>query len=726
MVDTVTVSPTAQFPTHHLSLTDGVSTIGIVLCDSKGNPSNLALRETPVPPQVTRVASTDSGYADFEQPYSVTVQEDWSGGRGQEDFEDDKTRFYDSNAINTSRGDIICGPLPTYDVTGTVANAYYFEYYSSTFCLLTPKDNSTAPTLWMHGLRGLAVANTGALNKLKTSRSLVGYNLAGCIARIIEGPGFEEDQNWRVIVSNTTTGTNDTITVSPSWNIEHTTATRYVIDGMPLSGSWTQITGHGLTKIVTDVLVVDTIVYICQGDGAYIRRGKIKTDESWETWAADGTNYAYKLEMIADKTGKRQIWKTGLTDVAVADVVGWGTNLTFGTAITCGNAKTRITNLIGYSDPQKPYVMKEDAWGSVYESVWAQIPLGEMAAVRDPANGQAAAQNDVYLYFSLRNGLERYYNGKLDDMGPNKDYGLPAGEFRSGPITNILSYPTGLICAVDAGTDGYSSIMHYNKTGWHEWYRAALGWRIRRMYIQTIPGSYSLGVPDRLWWYESDGLSGRNCVMPIAANPRQQMGYHYATGGQVISSYIYTSLAEIVKYWSAIKVFSENCLAGHRTITVEYRTDTATAWTTAGTITTSPSQEISLGSHNVTGRRLQYRLTLNTDDADETPRVKRVLVEAVQRVPPKRVWTINFYLADEWANLQGTELTATAKAITDQLTIWADSRQTAAPLILHHNFDLWDDIYVFVEPASIQPIAATEVEHGRSIRLVGQMTLREA
>lgn len=720
MTDQVLVSPTEVSPTHHLSLTDGTNTLGFILCDRKGNPTNLALRETPVPPTVMRVSQSDQGYADFEQPYSVWVQDDWSGGRGQEDFEEDKTRFYDSYRAFTQRGDIICGPHGGggSNISVSAGRTIFFEYQGSLF-IVHSYDDYSAVKMYYNGIRGLAVANTGELTKLKTSRSLVGYNLAGYWAKIVSGTGFDEETNWRQIVSNTTTGTNDTITVDPPWLITHDTTTTYVIKGLI---SWTEVTGHGLTY-VTDVAVVDGTIYFAQGSRAYIRRGKLKADETWETWAADGTNYADFIKLIYDSAGAKKIWRAVVSssEVSNADPVTWGTNLTFGTAIVVDRSDAKITGMIGYDSPEKPYILKENKFGSINEGVWASVPLGEIAGLRSEENGRAAARLDVYLYFSLKQGLERFYDGKLDDVGPDRDSGLPAT--RQGAIHDLVPYPGGLLASIDAGSGGYSSILFYNKIGWHEVFRSdTLGRRIRKMFLEVLPGNTSA----RLWANENDRIIRH----PYDPNPLLRSDFAYYSTAHVISSWIYTSLADVVKYWSTVKIFSENLSAGHQYITLQYQVDDPnSSWlpSTPIVFSSSPSQEQSLSStYDVIGRRFRYKVTLYTDDTSKTPRIKRILGEAVTRIPPKRVWTYTFYIADEGEDLNGDYLLMKAKEYTDQLRDWADSRQHAAPLLLHHNHELFDDIYVFIEPASIQPIEPMEIVPERKIRLIGQMTLREA
>ena len=56
-----------------------------------------------------------------------------------------------------------------------------------------------------------------------------------------------------------------------------------------------------------------------------------------------------------------------------------------------------------------------------------------MKSVKSIINGTAAMQFGVYLYFNLEGGMvERYYDQRLDDVGPNRDEGLPAD--RQGEI----------------------------------------------------------------------------------------------------------------------------------------------------------------------------------------------------------------------------------------------------------------------------------------------------
>ena len=600
----------------------------------------------------------------------------------------------------------------------TVASgfAHFFEYKGALYAVTKP-DDFTTPKLFINGYRGVAKSNSSDKTKLNTGLNLTGVNLTGKIALIIGGPGAREEYPWRVITSNTSTGTDDVITVSKAWKIAHTTSTLFVILGCD---TWTEITGHGLTKPVTDVCVADAIVYFAQGDEAYMRRMNYSTAGAY-AYAADGTNYAQYLLYLIDEYGKKYIWRTRATtnDVSKSLTKAWGTNLTFGTAISCGQENERVTGIVPYGSPTIPYILKEGSFGSIYKSVYAEAPIGELYGVKSLDNGKAATTFDTYLAFSMREGLEFYFNGHLDDVGPNRDEGMPSD--RRGIIRHLTTYPGRMYAALDAGDDqdAYSSVLCLTKNGgWHEVYRAPGGKRIRRLYVQSIPGlEYQ-----RLWVSEEEDL----IWLPVALNPRRTTGYTYTTTGTLVTGWMYTSLMDTIKYWHQVKVFSEKASA-NQTIAVEYQTDDATddtAWTSIDTFTASPIDSAYIGSYNVTGRRFRLRLTLSTTSSSLTPIVKAVLVDTVIRMPVKRAWSVKAIVEDYGLDRMNEKSTSTASTINTQLKTWSNSDTQAAPLTLHSVFGMYDDKRVFLEPASIQPIEAV-IDENRKVKHVATFTLLE-
>ena len=837
----VLVGPTVTKPTHHLSLTDGTTTLGLMLCTPNGTITPLGIQSADVPTTALQMRQSNGGYDNRELPFIPIVQDDWSGGRGLADFDKDTIRYYDGNAVDTTKpGRVILGPLATYttgyysstgtatrnstrtagsvniyliassvtpaanisvrsiqfwlsdtattsatlraviysdssgpgtqtvisdyvtvtlgttvkavkfdiaetaltastkywivleiaagntitvarvttatgnaiytkdgagDWTNAAANtciaftlytvasgmAMFFEFKRALYAVTKP-DDFTAPKLFINGYRGKARAVNTDKTQLLTSLNLSGMDLTGCVVRIWSGPGSAEEYSYRVITGNTQTGTNDTITVNPAWKIAHSTSTEFVILGC---NTWTEVTGHGLTTPVTDVLVADTVVYFAQGEEAYMRRMTYASGA--HTFAADGTNYAYKLAYVINQSGGKKIWRTRGATNDVSQANASTSNLVFGTAYNCGNEDERVTGIVGYGLPPVPYVMKEGSFGSIggtgSSPVYAEAPLKEFSGVKSDLNGRATLVHNVYLYFSLLDGLERYYNNRLDDIGPNLDEGLPNG--RKGPIRHMVGYPGRIYVAVDAGDepDSTSSVLCYNATGWHEIYRAPGGKRIRRLYIQTLPGE----TMDRLWISEEEDL----VWLPIIPNPLKDSEYHFAATGSLVTSWMYNGMKDIKKYYDSITVFSENASAT-QTIAVEYQTDDEgddSDWHTIGTINTSPVQAIDIGTYNVSGRRIRLRYTFATSSSLETPVMKATVLDTVERDPVKRGWHVQIYVGDYMTDLHGTLQTSDADAVLDQLRTWSNSPDTPCPLTLHSNWEQYDGARGFMRGA---------------------------
>jgi hypothetical protein len=606
----------------------------------------------------------------------------------------------------------------------TVASGYafFFEHKGALYAVAR-SDDQTAPTLWLNGYRGKAASNSADLSKLNTALNLSGVDLTGCIARLIAGPGSTEEFPYRTITSNTQTGTNDVITVDKNWKVAHTTSTDFVILGC---NTWAEVTGHGLTKPVTDVCSVDGQVYFCQGDAAKIR--SFRWTATAHAFYADTTNYAEKLKFFVNNSGKKKLVRciTAKNDVSMASVPDWGANISFGTAINCGSEDERITNLAlfgGNGIPMIPYIFKEGSFGSINNEVYAESANSEFASVRSLDNGRAALKHNEYLYFGMLKGmLMRYISGHLDAVGPDLDEGLPAE--RQGVIRDMVGYGGRFYACIDAGDEleHYSAVLCYNYQGWTEIYRAPGGKRLRKLYIQTLPGK----TVQRLWVSEEEDL----VWLPLAVDPLKEADYRYTAAGSLVTSWIDLAYVDVNKYFSAIKLITKDCLAGHQTVAVEFQLDNATdadAWTTVGTVETSPTQKLALSAtHNTQGKRIRFRLTLSSDDATKTPQVKALVVDTILRQPVKKSWSLTFLLEDYPFDLNGVQDTAaTASSQKTQLETWADSESTPAPLLMRHRDGTYDNMYVLIEPPTVQPLemTITQGNNARKTRLLATMTM---
>jgi len=556
-----------------------------------------------------------------------------------------------------------------------------FQFRSSMYAYRN--IDGAAPVVYLLGDRGIADANTGVLSTLvDATKAWTPDQWAGCVVQLIGGTGSGEYQGWRRIVSNTAT----ILTVDSPWLVTHSTDTEYVIAG---SNTWQVVSGHGLTGPITDVCIVNATCYFCQGDSIAIIRMHIKSDGTHE-WAADGTNMASLMCLEADTS----VWKannSGTVSIASAPKQAtWGTSMTFATATTLVDDYGKITRLIEYNG--KVWVMRE---GMVFfhnstTSTFDPIYLKEMRAVMAHTNGRAALTHNVYLYFSVGGGLERYYNSALDDVGPDRDKGLPAE--RKGVISCMIGYPGRYFAAVDAGSLGYSSVLEHNGNGWHELYRAPLGKSITDMVFESTPGT----LADRLWVAEGPDL----VWLPFPSgtvDPRNDTTSLYAPEGCVTSGYFYAGLYDAIKYVHSIKLFTEDLSDGVCTVEVEYQLDDDSTWRQLGDYyKISPIDEVYVDPHSklggCTGRRIRYRVHLLTTDASKTPEIRGVVLEAITRVPIKHSYSLPYRIKDEKGE--------NAVSKRDLLESWAEN---LTPLTMRCIYKAYDNKAVFIDPSPSRP-----------------------
>lgn len=415
--------------------------------------------------------------------------------------------------------------------------------------------------------------------------------------------------------------------------------------------------------------------------------------------------------------------------------------------IKCGNTSSKITNILPYGAPVIPYIMKEDSFGSIFNGIYAEIPLAELKAVRSEVNGKAAMHYGVYLYFNLEGGkIERYYDQRLDDIGFNRDEGLPVA--RQGEVIKLLPYPGRFYAACDAGFGGLSTVMCNNGLGWHEIYRSGTaGLRITDIHIQAIPGNE---YADRLWITEGTSL----VALPIAITPVQQYQYNYHgytatdTDGYIETSWIDFELKDVDKYFHSITVFSDHTgtmnTKNEYDIKVWFRVDGDNDWTNAGTCKAVASTELELnypykpGIHNVSGKKIKFKIALNPRTQYYTPRLKAIVVNGVLRMPVKRSWNITFML-EPMKDLNNRPLTdidtptsATGlipNTLYHRLFWWANSETHNTPLLMRTNDPITDNKYVFIDPASISTFQALSIlgdgSGNKEYRHLGSLTLYE-
>lgn len=370
---------------------------------------------------------------------------------------------------------------------------------------------------------------------------------------------------------------------------------------------------------------------------------------------------------------------------------------------------------------QRMWVRTEDKLYEMQEEdgEYAAVPLslGELEKLPSPIP-DGHATNSLYLWFAVGSGkTEKYYNRQLDDVGFDLGEGLPSD--RIGLVRYLLSYPGRMYAVVDGGPSNYSSILVEDE-GWHEVYRTpATGQRIRGAGIQTIPDEdYTLR--QRLWVLQGSDLVS----IPVSTKPLQDDDYQFRWEGYLITARIHAGLQDVIKYWSAVNLATENLTGTSRYITCQYREAGATAWTSfPGDFNTSPYQKIDFTSTNdLAVRWVDLRFILHTNNAGVTPVLLAYVIDALERQEVKFAYPLTFRLADRDVDLLGDPDPVNAKTKLDQLDAWVNS---SIPITMNTNSTLEDGALCFPEPVPVKRTRKVFNQTNNLWYTICQMTLIE-
>lgn len=384
-----------------------------------------------------------------------------------------------------------------------------------------------------------------------------------------------------------------------------------------------------------------------------------------------------------------------------------------GSEVQLGNPSEKITGMERYGDPEVPWVFRTQSAGSIEEGVFNPIPLRELSTAENPYNGAGHCVHNVYLYFSFLHGLERFYRNNLDDVGPNRDEGLPDG--RRGYITSMAGYIGRFFYNYDS-PDGYSCIMESTSgTDHHETFRSdTTGKRIRNLHIQVIPGA----IADRLWFSHGEDV----CWLPLPGNTLKEdtdTTFRHTHEAVLESGWITGAEQDAVKLFHSVKLFLENTTSD-RKVEWDYKKNDDTAWTPMSTaFTSAPVQEIAL---NISARRLKLRFRLQTNDNTETPQIRGMVVEATTRPETRYTYSMRTIFADQPIDLRGNiDTSVTAESVLSQLDTWTANN---TPLTMSSLFTPFHNKTVFLEPVVTNPL--TIVTDESKERLEGTLVLIES
>jgi hypothetical protein len=360
-----------------------------------------------------------------------------------------------------------------------------------------------------------------------------------------------------------------------------------------------------------------------------------------------------------------------------------------------------ITGLESYGDPETLWVMTEAGFGQIKNNRFLPVPMREIKTARHANNGRGHVVSDVYLMFTWKGRLQRYYRQNMEDLGPDFPRGM--GDI-AGEVVDVISYPGRMYAAVDAGDTGRSSILCHKGGAWHEVYTAFPGERIRKLFIQPIEGR-----SDKLWASVGADIMWFPITLDAAELPANS-DYTYAPTGYLDTSWIYTEDKDLEKIFRSLVVTMDKAKDINQRVMLYWKTDNEDAdWekvTNFETLSYSTIKFDTVHGNNraVRGNRIKFRLHLWTHEPDESP-VVRAIQSRIYRVPEvkyaytwlSKVSSISINLRGDEEKVVGTK--ANPEVAFGTLDYWAEH---LVPLLVESDIASLNGKTVVIEPIPFQ------------------------
>ena len=672
---------------------DGQYEVGLKFADgSVGS----AMRDIPDRPSTIRVTGGDSKFGDWDPNFSHIGQRDWSGGRGQDDFFDDPTRFYDSSAWTLTEGKI----LPA------------MQWQISTG--LRDEDRNMAGDLaWreLHGLKRYYSTQFTAGQSYNIDKTYLWIKRVGSPAtltvELCTNSGSNPDE-----VLKTTTVTTSTVTdiISLFYAFDHTgtqavtSGTKYHIkiygaSSDNASAHWEVGVDTGTSASLTSS---DNSAWISSGDKAYYRVVDADVATKWHKFFI-GTEY-FAVSEPSSGSSALYLWNEStdnwdaraldsgdalagvVTSVAVSNDVAHmarGTNNKIwkfrnnAGSYEGKNDTTSYADILLAIDRNLWRVVAADVAVSVAKvrgwlkrlafgpniecgdqsysitaltthnsvlQVRKQDSLGlvfdgdnvkddvGLDAVFETGSSNAMASVNKALYFSWSHSVERLFEGIMDDIGPWKGTGMPSG--RTGVVSAILPVIGWQFWSIDA-VGGTSSVLGYNGQGLGEVFRAPE----TNQSIEAITWQPVANDNPRLWISCGTDLYYINFPQDTLS-PQNDTSVNYMHESYLEYSLIDMGAAELKKLFHEFTILSKN-LTDDIKISVDIQLDDKIGltgwsnWKGKGTLIDSPTDTISINEGDV--KSIRIRLRLETNDADVPPIISATTLEGVARIPEARL-----------------------------------------------------------------------------------------
>lgn len=715
--------------THEISLSDGVRKYGIILANGPRS-----IQETSVVGSTLVLNSQGGKYGDYDPSMAHLEQSDWSAGRGNEDFVNDNTRFFDSKNAWTMQENRVfpalqwkfSGGYRSQDMNqpGSVLwrPLYGDKAYLSTSFVASATYSADKAYIWVKktGIPGpitleLRTDNAGTPSATVLKSIIVTETAADPTVRILKF-----DWTTTQALTATTTyhivvyGSSGTHNTANHWQIgcdaTLTGTYRYGTNG----SSWTAGTG-ALYYRVTDADKNRTWKGIQIGTTFYLVDNK-----------NDGGATPSQFYVVNTPTAITEITTTGLT--AVTDVIyngttyfaqGESTNIRKWNGTTWADDGTnRATYLWAFNDPTAgPVVWRANVTAATVSranlaAYAATMSFGTAINVGDaafPITGITDYNNQIWVgkrdsLWTISNDRPSKYNiGMGATPSANNGFSMIASnnflyvsylhsleriygstvddigawkgagmpQGRSFAVVDMESLLSWIVIAGQSTSSATSCVMVYDGRGYHEILR---GFETARP-IRMVKWQSISGAGGRLWVEAGGDLM--YCDFPADTfYPLRDNAVRYEPEAIVVTSTFDMGAKNMPKAWREIQIVSEN-LSNDTYISVDYQADEeigTDTWNELGTVYTSPNGFLPI---NVSNKyRMRFRLRMNTSDNSIPPVLVATVVKCFGRVPTRYQWVIRAKVSD----LQTTK-TGAPDHDPDEILEWLKEKSQEASIL---------------------------------------------
>jgi hypothetical protein len=340
-------------------------------------------------------------------------------------------------------------------------------------------------------------------------------------------------------------------------------------------------------------------------------------------------------------------------------------------AIRVGPGNVTINTLAAFQN--QLWVMREDgAWVIGDDNVaYHTLNLQDQA---HEDNFQVATVWNGFFIFPIRNTLYKYRSGlqditppRFNDELPYKIFGWWRGVVPRGKFLYALGHCNQPYTPEDLESWKFGSIMRTDGVGWHKILDMPLDIKTPRWL-----GMWLDSVNDRIYFHAEDWQTDISYVWYFDLDEYSDLPYaSYPTSGDhnLYSSYYDFGLRRIDKSWANVTLDGD--FPSGASVTVSYRGDDQSAWTSLGTI--SAAMGVVAFPAATEHKKVQIKMNLQTSNSANTPVVKALILKAMMR--PKVLYSIScdVMVQDELSGPSQTMMGLTAGEIRTALKAARDS-----------------------------------------------------